>query len=260
MAWSNSYTPILGRLPRVIIPAPPVFRAPVECGVMPAYRGRFYFDGRGKYRVFNAAVYRFYRSNSAPPAESDPPFATSATLPATPADTYANGTWYLSMSWFNGVIDSGFLPLGPNGETYLRIDLAAGAVTGSPPKAPLDWRVELLPGGVQRVSGVYFEVGSLRATQWSVGTAVDPSVPPADTPTVTQAMATHGLAVLSYSTATLAHGTTINWRVQSRRSDDGGVTWVYSAGSVVKQAISDATGPTAPLVARGWPGQLPEEA
>ncbi len=164
----------------------------------PAFRTRFYHDGRGKYRVFNAAEYRFYRSNSAPPAEGDTPFATNATLPYEPSDTYTDGTWYLSASYFNGVIDSGFLPIGPHGETYLRLDLTGGEETDSPPAGPNDWRLELTAGGVVRVVGMYYELGDARAEQYAVAYTTDGSTPPADSPDVTLDMQAGGLALLSH--------------------------------------------------------------
>jgi len=223
-------------------------------------RGRYYHDARGLYRVFNAAGYRFYRSNSGPPAESDTPFATNATLPHEPTDTYADGTWYLSVSYFNGVLDSGFLPLGPHGETYLRLDIAAGAASGSPPMGPNDWRLEAQAAGVVRVLGVYFESGDDRADEWAIAYTTNGSTPPADTPDVTQTMA-GGLAVLAYDLPGQSHGTTVKVRLQTRRNDGTAEApdWVYSAASTVLTLSADATGPSAPPSAADWPGQLPEE-
>lgn len=224
------------------------------------FRGRFYLDARGKYRVFNAAEYRFYRSSSAPPAEGDTPFATNATLPHTPADTYADGCWYLSVSYFNGVIDSGFLPLGEAGETYLRLDLSGGAQAGSPPRGPLDWRLEARASGVVRVIGVY-QADDLRADQWAIAYTTNGSTPPEDTPDVTQTMATRGLVILAYDLPGQADGTTVKVRLQSRRNDgtDESPSWVYSDGSTVLTATADAVGPSVPLAGERWPGQLPEE-
>jgi len=217
------------------------------------YRGRFYHDGRGLYRVFNAAEYRFYRDNAAPPAEDDAPFATNATLPHTPADVYADGTWYLSVSWFNGVIDSGFLPLGEHGETYLRLDLAGGEETTGPPQGPADWRLELDAAGVVRVVAFYWESGALRADEWSIAYTIDGGDPPEDTPDVTVTMAA-GLAVLDYELPAQANGTTVKVRLQTRRDDT-----VYSEDSTIKTATADAAGPTAPLDAERWAGPLPED-
>ena len=222
--------------------------------------GRRYHDGRGKYRVFNAAGYRFYRSNSSPPAESDTPFATNATLPHEPSDTYADGTWYLSVSYFNGVLDSGFLPLGPHGETYLRLDLSGGEETIQPPKGPNDWRLEACAGGVVCVVGFYFESDDNRADQWAIAYTTDGSDPPADTPDANPAVQGN-LSVLGYDLPAQSHDTTVKVRLQTRRNDGtaGSPDWVYSEGSTILTLSADAQGPAAPPAATLWTGQLPEE-
>ena len=224
---------------------------------------RYYHEARGLYRVFNAAEYRFYRSNSAPPEESDTPFATNATLPHEPVDLYANGTWYISMSYFNGVIDSGFLPIGASGETYLRLDLSAGVEINSPPKAPGGW--SMVPSGLfnLRFTGFYYQTGTLRATQWALtydmlgGT---PGTPPAVSPTYTEAfVGTRGLVFFKYDLDFSAGVGSVEARLQVRRSDDGGSTWQYSEGSDVKThfILSSATGHVDSVGA--WPGRLPED-
>jgi len=235
-------------------------------------RGKWSHQLRGKYRVFGAAEYRFYRSNTGPPDEGDTPFATHATLPHEPADAFADGTWYLSVSYFNGVIDSGFLPLGPAGETYLRLDLSGGAETGSPPAAPQDWRIEqraatgatlaqlslpqfgamtlaefgalAIQGVAARVLAFYYQSdATLRAEQWAIAYTTNGSDPPADTPDVTVEMPAGGLAVLSYDLPPVADGTTVKVRLQTRRQDG---SWVYSENSTIQTITADASGPTAP--------------
>jgi hypothetical protein len=223
---------------------------------------RRYLDGRGKYRVFNAVGYRFYRSNSGPPAETDTPFATNATLPHEPADAYADGTWYLSVSYFNGVIDSGFLPVGPNGETYLRLDITAGAVAGSPPNPANDCQLEVRAAGVVAVLAAYYQADTLMAEEWAVAYTFDGSPPPESTPDYTVAMDAQGLCVLEYDLAAQAHGTTVKARVQTRRNDGG---WIYSEGSAILTATAYTPGPGAPDDAEPedlerWSGRLPEDA
>lgn len=216
---------------------------------------RHYFTGRGKYRIFNTAAYIFYRSNVGPPTEADALYESSATLPATPATTFANGTWWISVAYFNGVIKSGFLPLGPNGETFIRLDIAGGVVAASPPQPPGDWRLEVRAGGVIRVVGFYLQADSNRATDWAITYTTNgstPGTPPAVSPTVTVLMPTRGLAVLSYDLPAQANGTTVKVRLQTKRST------AYSENSVVKTAIADAAGPSAPIVGQRWPGRLPE--
>lgn len=206
-----------------------------------AMRVPFRSAARGKYRVFNSAEYRFYRSNSAPPVEGDAPFATNATLPHEPADTYADGAWYLSVSYFDGIYDSGFLPLGAMGETCLRLDLAAGVETTSPPAGPLHWSLQNAGGGVVRVVALYVQAGAERADQWAFSYTVNGSTPATDTPDVTQDMPADGLAIFSYDLPAQANGTTVKVRLQTRRLD---AVYVYSEDSEVRTAAADAAGPT----------------
>ncbi len=222
---------------------------------MAALRGQHYHEARGKYRVFNATEYRFYRDNAAPPAEGDAPFASNATLPHEPADVYANGTWYLSVSYFNGCIDSGFLPIGPKGETYLRLDLAAGVEVGSPPAAPADVRIENAGGGVVRIVAYLVDFAADRAEEWAIGYTVDGGAPPADTPDLTQAIGEDVLAVLDYSLPAQDDGASVQVRLQTRREDGA---WVYSEGSAVLTITADEEGPAAPAGGQHWPGAIQE--
>ena len=129
------------------------FGLPTSVGPRMLLFDRYYMSGRGMYRIFNEAEYRFYRSNTGPPAEGDSPFDTNPTLPHTPMSTFSDGTWYVSVSYFNGVEDSGFLPLGPNGETYLRLDISGGVEVNPPPEGPADWDLIARAGGVCEVRG-----------------------------------------------------------------------------------------------------------
>lgn len=253
MAWPTESPAVIGPRSRRGRVAPP--RRARSRVLHNARRGKRYLDARGKYRVFNAAEYRFYRSNTAtPPAEGDTPYATSATLPATPADTFANGTWLISVSYFNGVIDSGFLPLGPNGETYLTLIIAGGTEQSLPPNGPLSVQLVLGPGGTVRVVAVYAQNDANRADEWAVAYTDDGSTPPEDTPDETEAMPDAGLAVLDLELGPFAHGTTVKVRVQTRR---GGT--IYSDGSTVLTVTADAQGPAAPEGGERWAGPLPEE-
>lgn len=222
---------------------------------------RHYADFRGLYRIFTAPEYRFYRSNVAPPAEDDTPFATSSSLPATPNVLFADGTWYLSVSYFNGCLDSGFLPVGPNGETYLTLTIADGAAEGTPPLAPFDVRATAEAGGVVRVFAIVWLPTSDAPDEWAIGYTVNGSTPAEDTPSITVAMAPGGLAVLDYALPAQAHGTTVKVRVQTRRNDgtDETPAWTYSDGSTVLTVVADAQGPTAPTSIEHWPGSLPED-
>ena len=221
----------------------------------PAFRGHFYWDGRGKYRVFNAAEYWFYRSKDGAALEV---YDFNATLPYEPTDTFSDGMWHIALMYFNGVIASDFLPIGPNGEPYLRIDVTGGAATDCPPNGPLDWRLEQGADGVVRVHGAYYQLGSLRAAQWALAYTTDGTTPAADSPDATPTIPSGGPADLAHDLLAQAHGTVVKVRLQTRRQDD--VTWVYSENSVVKTIAVDATGPGAPLSGENWTGMLPEDA
>lgn len=202
---------------------------------------------RGRSRVFGEPQYRFYRSSSGPPAETDTPYATSASLPATPADTFADGTWYLSVSWYNGILDSGFLPVGPRGETYRLLTVSGGAEAGNPPAPPMDLRLIARPGGVVRIVALYHEAGDNRADEWAIAYTTDGGTPPAGAPDITQTFGGLGLELLQYDLPAQADGTTVKVRVEARRND--GTTespvWVYSSSTVLT-ATADAAGPPAP--------------
>jgi len=248
--------------------AQPVLRSYAIPGVAPFggvcmhLAGRFYIEARGKYRIFNDAEYRFYYSNSAPPEEGATPDETSSSLPHTTADTFADGTWYLSVSFFNGVIDSGFLPVGPNGETYLRLDVADGAATGSPPNGPNAWHLERRSGGVIRVCAWYVQTGSLRADQFAITYTTDDGTPGEDDPDGTSSIVSGGLAVLQYDLPAQDHGTPVTVRLQTRRNDGTAESpsWVYSEGSSTLSKTADAEGPSAPPTGENWAGPAPEES
>lgn len=224
---------------------------------------RYYVDARGLWRIFAAAVYRFYWSNSGPPAESDTPDETSATLAHTTTATFSGtGTWWISVSWFNGVLDSGFLPVGPHGETYLRLDLDSDVEVGQPPAGPIDWRLQAKASGVVRIWGLMVDESSDRAGEWAIAYTTDGSTPAEDTPDISQEMDSTGIATLEYDLPAQADGTTVKVRLQTRRNDgsDESPDWVYSEDSVVKTLAADGAGPSAPIDLRTWPGPLPAEA
>lgn len=215
---------------------------------------RFAAAARGLYRIFNPAEYRFYRG-SVPPLESDTPFATSATLVFQPVDTFADGVWYLSVSYFNGVLDSGFLPLGPRGETYLVMEISSGAGMRARPGLPNSAKLEVRAGGVIRVVAFYAPLpdGADRATEWAIAYTVDGSTPATDTPTIVRPIKSGSIVILSYDLPAQVDGTTVKVRVQTRRGAD------YSLPGDVLTAVAVAIGPSAPLALQSWSGALPEE-
>jgi len=219
----------------------------------PARRGYHAGELRGLYRIFNAAEYTFFHSAIAPPAESDPPAESNATSPWTPATSYtASSENYLALSWSNGVIDSGFYPVGPRGESYLilRVD-GSYEEEAARPYGPTLWQLELRAGGVIRVTANYYQGGPDRADTWAIAYTTNGSTPATDSPGVTQTIPSGGLAKLSYDLPAQADGTTVKVRLQTRR--DG----IYSADSTVQTITADDSDPSTPLGDANWPGSLP---
>jgi len=215
---------------------------------------------RGAYRIFNEPEYRFYRSQSGPPEWTDVPFASASSLPATPVETFGDGTWYLSVSYFNGVFESGFLPLDDAGHTYLRLDIAGGVEVGSPPALIPDWRIEARAGGVVRVIALGgLETGANRADEWAIAYTTNGVDPVADDPdaTVEWTDAT-SLQVLTHDLPAAGDGETVKVLLQTRRNDgtDDVPEWVYSEDATIRSVVVDATGPTAPVRGDRWPGVL----
>lgn len=222
-------------------------------GPMGAARQRRYSAARGLYRVYNDAEYRFYRSNSGPPLTTDTPYATHATLPYQPSSTFADGTWRISVSYFNGVFDSGFYPIGPRGETYLTLNISGGADTGSVPAAPTGAHLEVRAGGVIRVVAFYVGTAPV-ADHWAIAYTTDGTTPPNGSPSITPAMRTGLVQALAYDLPAQSNGTTVKVQLQTKKGS------AYSVPGAVLSAVADASGPSAPAGAVSWVGQTPEDA
>lgn len=261
LAWSAALPSVV----RVARPAPAVLAwtaLAVERVVVPdaaplawsalvpqVFRGRYRLEARGLYRIFGPAVYRLYRSNVRPPAEGDPIWTTAAALPVTPADNFADGTWWIAVSRFNGVLDSGLLVLGDDGETYRKLVISSGQAGGEPPPGPLDWQLEAAAGGVVRVVALLYAAVE---GEVALGYTTAGSDPPAGSPSITAPIAA-GISAWQYELAAQAHGTTVKARLEIRRNDGTpeSPSWLYSP-SVVKSITADSIGPAAPLAGVGW--------
>jgi hypothetical protein len=231
-------------------------------------------DLLGHWRIFNTPEYRFYRSNVAPPLETDTPFATSASLPDTPPDTYADGTWYLAVSLFDGAIDSGFFPIGPNGEPYITVTIVDEKIVGTQaPNPPISWHLEQRGGdGDVWLIATYFKGNAPQADQFTYKwtsdgtTPSDPTYNPVDlNPTDEKyvgktTITTEALAVLEKLLGTYADGKTITAKCATARQDVDGfsVAWLVSTFET-KTLVVNTVGPTAPVAADAWPGRTPEQ-
>ena len=213
-------------------------------------------SARGLYRIFNTAGFRFFWSNSGAPVAGTTPQATNATLPYQPSATFADGTWYLSVSYFDGVLDSGFLPIGPQGQTYLVLVISGGAALGTPPSGPTNPRLQVRAGGVVRVLASYIPAadGVNAADHWGIAYTTNGSTPPSGSATIKPAITTGSgaLKLLAYDLPAQTNGTVVKVQLQMIR----GTT--YSLPGTVLSATADATGPSAPLALQSWFGPLPE--
>jgi len=226
--------------------------------------GRFQITFGGVTHFQNAPGYWLFLQKDTPPVETDTPVATSETLPFTPTDEMdSNGVWYAACGYFNGYVFSGFLPVGPHGEPYYRIDVVDGEPANTPPDGPLAWHVEPRADGVLRIHAAYLQHGALRATQWSIDYDDAPATP-AQAATVAVAMPSQGIAVLRYDLdGGFSHNDAINVRLHTRRNDGG--TWVYNdtvasgALASIKTATADAECEAdATEYPRLWPGRVRE--
>jgi hypothetical protein len=210
--------------------------------------GHPFMDARGLYRVFNAAEYRYRWNNTRAPSLIDPIDETKATLDLETAATFADGIWRFAATFFNGIYDSGFLPVGPFGEPYLILTIESGVIIGNPSQKPDNWSLRVVGTnptafGVVWVDGFYTELGSLRADEWYVEYSVDR----ASWSSVTQAVPVVGVAVLRLLIpVSWDDGSEVFVRVRMRRDDGAG--WIFSEGiDDVRSIVVDGVGPTAPL-------------
>jgi len=215
--------------------------------------GRAYARGRGLYRVKGTAQYRFYRRQDGVPVPGiDAVWATAASLPNTPAGTFADATWYICVTYFDGFTESS--PL-----TTFRLDISAGALGPAPPGGPSKWQLQRKAGGVIDVVGLYWPEpdGDDAADYWRIWYTTNGSEPdPAGAPDYSIAMTfVRGAAVLRKSLPGQGHGTTVKALLRSYRDGDS----IASENATSKSTTADATGPGAPRKKQlgAIPGGLP---
>lgn len=203
------------------------------------------------WRGFHTAEYRFYRRKDVPPEEDTTTFATSSSLPDAPTPTFDDGTWFVSVSRNNGLYDSGFLPIGPAGEPYYRLEISGGDEQPQRPRAPFGVRARAIAGGVVRVDAFYVETGTDRATEWAIAYTTDGSDPAEDSPDVTVSMTGGAAQALSHELPAQSDGTTVKLIVQARRNDGG---YVYNRGSTIVTVVADDSEPDDVLSSSTWRG------
>jgi len=235
------------RLRSRIITIVPMKRRLRSCVASPVpIKNRSYSSYKTAWRISNTPEYRFYRRLGAPPSSDQAPFATASSLPSSPTVTFDDGVWFISVSYFNGLLDSGFLPIGDNGAPYSKLEIISGDQYASRPKGPFSIKLVQKASGVVRVIAFYTQAGTNRASQWAIAYTDNGSAPATDSPDATVTMSTGGIQVLEYDLPAKSHGTTIKVRVQTRRND-GTISvpdWVYSSDSYVVTTTADAQGPT----------------
>jgi hypothetical protein len=186
--------------------------------------------------------YRIYRSQSGPPRATDAPWATAASLPVTPADTFADGTYYLAVSFFDGTYDSGFLPIGPVGEPYLVLTVAGGAAAADPPPTPLRLSLVESAPGVAQITAI--GASTARADQWRVLWSIDGG-------TETEVLRPYSsgpLSVVSYALPAQTGGEVVRVTVSTRRNDgtSDAPVWVESLPLTQTLTLAPSAGPAAP--------------
>lgn len=200
-------------------------------------------EARGLWRIFAPACYRFYCGRVVPPVEGSTPWDTATSLPHTPTSpfTETDGTWYLAMSYFNGVYDSGFLPLGPSGETYLTMSMTSGLVVSEPP-TPMSVELAETTQGVVTVTALV--ASDATADEWLITYTVNGGSPI----TFAEPYPSGALAVLSASLPAQAAGSVVAVTVQTRRNDGTPGVFLWVVGDSLSDTITLAlAGPTAPL-------------
>lgn len=261
MAWPQ-YAGALVFTKQALIPAPkpPAQQAVINPGL---FRERTYGSGRGCYVIEGEAHVLFYWGTS-PPDENSAADAEQSDFPYTTDDTFTDGTYYFAARVTNGLYTSPFIPVGPNEETYLRIDLSSGTETEEPPGNPKVAKLIVCSGGVVKVVVAYFQVNStVRADQICITATYDGTDPAEDTPDYTIDIPAHGPVMKTYDLPAQSHGTTVKARVQMRRNDGTSESpnYIYSDtdSDDILTAAADAQGPSAPMDAEIYPGILKGE-
>ncbi|MGE3182674.1 MAG: hypothetical protein AB7N71_13665 [Phycisphaerae bacterium] len=211
----ESYRPIYFR--RVLAPGAAAAAARrVVVRVAYELNGEWRENGvRGLYRIENDAEFRIYRKQNAPPVPGvDAVWATASSLPNTPAGTFADGTWYVCVTWFNGYAESGYLRM-------WRFVVSGGVLVDAPPASPVTTEARPEADGLIRVRAVAArEVDAKnQPDEWAVWYTDDGSAPGSGDPDITETLEfIGGVAVLDTTIPKSSEGTTIKVLVKTRHS------------------------------------------
>lgn len=244
MVWSAAYSPILYQAPLASALATPSALVPSRDG-MPSWRKRHATQVRGLSRVFNAAEYRFYRKDgSAPVPGTDSPHATASSLPDTPAGAWSDGDWYVTVTYFNGIIESLPKLQGPDGTAAKRLEISGSLEVDAAPGDPSEVTVSAIAGAKIRVVAIYSQARDrgrgITPTHWRLSWSGDAS----GSASIAFATAQNEEIRLDYE-ITLSDGQSVT--VVVKTGYDPGTGFVESDG-VQATVTADSTGPDAPSI------------
>lgn len=204
----------------------------IHIGFDDAHGGRSYSQIRGGYRLQGKPLYRIYRKlGSVPVPGVDAIWEETDTLPYQPSSTFADGIWFIALTWFNGYVESAVRKI-------VRLELVSGVERANPPDAP-KWGLTLRPGGVVRVTGYYDSsrdvAEGVAANTWALWWTGNGSTPGIGSADYTEAMRFDRFAVarIIYDLPAAADGLLVKALLRTRGTRD-------SVNDEVQQAFAEA--------------------
>ena len=156
------------------------------------------------------------------------------------------------MSYFNGIYDSGFLPIGPRGESYLTLSVSGGSAAAAPPSPPQTLDLAESAAGVVKVTAVAARGSGSPPSQWYLSYTVNGGAPSV----LTYRYSSGALAVLAATLPSQTPGSVVAVTLRTRRNDGTTETpfWTYSTPLSASITLA-AGGPSAPIDAEAFPDQ-----
>lgn len=247
MAWFASFTPVLYS-PRTSAMAAPRPMAPPDQGV--PWRKKYQTQVRGRSRIFNAAQYRFYRKDGSVPVPGvDSAHATASSLPSTPAGAWADGDWYITVTYFNGVIESLPKLQPPDGTPAKFLEIASSAEVDLAPGDASEYSISAIAGAKIRAQAIYSLASDrgrgVTPTHWRLSWTGDAS----GSASIAFGTSQNEEVRLDYEIS-LSDGQEITLTIKT--GYDPGTGFVESAG-VQATITADSAGPAAPEVSPSTP-------